>query len=149
MTQTTRATPLAEALAAEQVAIFTYGVVGARLVDGDDADGADRARAADAAHRRRRDALVVLLDQRSVATPVPPAAYELPFPVNDPGDARRLAVLVEERVAVVWRAALAGVTRNDRELVLDALIDTAVWATRWRLAAGDEPATVPFPGAPD
>jgi hypothetical protein len=147
--QITRAAPLAEALAAEHAAIFAYGVVGARLVDAGDAGDADRAREADAAHRQRRDALVVVLDQRSVAPPVPAAAYELPFPVDDAGDARRLAVLVEERVAVVWRAALVVVTRDDRELVLDALVDTAVWATRWRIAAGDQPATVPFPGAPD
>jgi hypothetical protein len=50
---------------------------------------------------------------------------------------------------VVWRAALAGVTRADREVVLEALVDSAVRATRWRVAAGVEPATLPFPGAPD
>jgi len=142
----TRAAPLVAALAAEHAAIYAYGPVGAGL--GEDGD-ADAAREAEAVHRQRRDALVVLLDQRGVDPPPAEPAYELPFPVTGGTSARRLAVLVEERVGVVWRAALADVTRADREVVLEALVDSAVRATRWRVAAGVEPATVPFPGAPD
>jgi hypothetical protein len=142
----TRTVPLAEALAAEHAAIFAYGLIGARL---DDDDEIDAAREAEAVHRQRRDALVVLLHQRGVTPPVAAAAYDLPFPVTDADSARQLAVLLEERVGVVWRAALAAVTREDREVVLEALVDTAVRATRWRIIAGIEPATVPFPGAPD
>jgi hypothetical protein len=37
---------------------------------------------------------------------------------------------------------------STRARALDALADAAVWATRWRAAAGITPATVPFPGAP-
>lgn len=140
----TRAAPLAEALNAEHAAIYAYGAIGVRLED----EQSETAREAEAVHRRRRDALVLLLDQRGVTPPVAAAAYTLPFPVADAERARELAVLVEERVAVVWRAALPAVTLDDRGLVLEALTDTAVWATRWRLLAGIEPPTVPFPGQP-
>jgi hypothetical protein len=42
---------------------------------------------------------------------------------------------------------LPAVTGTDRARALTALVDAAVRATGWRLAAGVAPATVPFPGA--
>jgi hypothetical protein len=139
-----RAVPLAEALAAEHAAIFAYGAIGARLGE----EETEAAREAEEVHRQRRDALVVLFDQRGMTPPVAAPAYALPFPVTDADRARELAIVVEERVGVVWRAALAAVTLDDRDLALAALIDTAVRATGWRLRAGVEPPTVPFPGEP-
>lgn len=140
---------LAGALVAEHAAIFAYGLVGVRLAgDGED-DQAVAARAAEEAHRARRDALVAALTERGGQVPVAEASYQLPFEVADAADARRLAVLVEERVATVCRAALPAVTGPDREQALDALVDAAVRATAWRVADGVEPATVSFPGAPD
>jgi hypothetical protein len=138
----TRTAPLASALAAEHAAIYAYGPIGARLDD----DLAETARRAEAAHRQRRDDLTVLLTQRGTQPPAGAAAYDLPFQVTDEESALELAVLVEERVAAVWRAALRDVTQDDRRLALDALVDAAVRATGWRRAAGIEPATVPFPG---
>lgn len=138
----TRAAPLAAALAAEHAAIYAYGPIGVRLDD----DLAGAAREAEAAHRQRRDDLILVLAGRGVEVPGGAAMYELPFEVTDEEAALELAVLVEERVAGVWRAALPEVTRDDREMALDALVDAAVRATRWRRAAGVEPATVPFPG---
>ena len=73
--------------------------------------------------------------------------YQAPFPVTGPDQARELAILVEERVAAVWRATLADVTGEDRRMAVAALVDAAVRATGWRQAAGMDPATVPFPGA--
>ena len=132
------------ALAAEHAAIYAYGPIGVRL----DGDLAEAAREAEEAHRQRRDALVVWLAQRQIEAPPPQPAYELPFPVTDEADALRLAILVEERVAAAWRAALEPAGRPERETALAALVDAAVRATRWRAAAGIEPATVPFPGDP-
>jgi hypothetical protein len=134
---------LAEALAAEHAAIYAYGPIGVRL----DGEHAATAREAEDAHRHRRDALVVLMAGRGTDPPTAAVTYELPFEVTNPDAALRLAVLVEERVAAVWRAALPETTAPDREVALDALVDAAVRATRWRLAAGVAPATVPFPGA--
>ena len=138
-------TRLADALAAEHAAIFAYGPIGVKL---DDRAGTGAARAAEETHRLRRDELVLTLAERGARAPVAEASYQLPFEVTDPDDAHRLAVLVEERVGAVWRAALPEVTGVDREQALVALVDTAVRATGWRRMAGIEPATVAFPGRP-
>lgn len=132
---------LEDALAAEHAAIYGYGVAGALL------DGAplEAARAAEAVHRGRRDALLAVLSSASAVPPAQPA-YALPFPVTDPPSALRLAVHLEERAAAVWRHALAATDGDRRRLALDALIDCAVRATRWRVAAGIAPSTVPMPG---
>jgi hypothetical protein len=138
------ANALAAALAAEHAAIFGYGVVGAHL----DRTGQAAARQAEAAHRNRRDALVMRLVAAG-ASPTPGApAYRLPFPVADAPSALKLAVALEEGAGRAWRQALAGTTGDDRRLAVDALTDCAVRATRWRIAARVSPPTVPFPGAP-
>lgn len=140
----TTESPLADALAAEHAAIFAYGPIGVRLEDA----LADAARDAEAAHRRRRDALVLALAETEAQVPAPEPSYVLPFEVTDAADALRLAVLVEERVAAVWRAVLPETTGTSRTEALDALVDAALRATGWRRAAGQLPVTVPFPGAP-
>ena len=135
---------LAAALTAEYAAIYAYGPIGVRL------SGAARtaARQAEAAHRRRRDALVLQLSTAGATVPPDRAGYALPFPITDRASALRLAVEVEERTAAHWRAALAATTGPDRDQALDALIDYSVRATRWRRTAGVDPLTVPFPGRP-
>lgn len=133
---------LIDAVRAEHAAIYGYGALGARL------DQATVALAvqAEAAHRQRRDALLVRLISAGVTPPPVEPAYALPAPVTDKASALRLAVLLEERTAVVWRAALPDTAGDDRKLALDALVDCAVRATRARRAAGVNPVTVPFPG---
>ena len=135
---------LDEALKAEHAAIYGYGVLGAHL------SGATvgLATQAEAAHRARRDALVLRLAATGATPPPAEPVYGLPAPVTDQAGALRLAVVIEERTAVVWRAALAATTDQDRRLALDALSDCAVRATRVRRAAGVTPPTVPFPGRP-
>ena len=133
---------LADALRGENAAIYGYGVLGAHL----DAATVGLAIQSEAAHRKRRDSLVVRL---SVGTATPPAAesaYALPEPVIDKFSALRLAVTIEERTAALWRAALLETDGPDRALALDGLIDCAVRATRARSVAGIQPATVAFPG---
>lgn len=133
---------LTEALAAEYAAIFAYGPIGVELDD----ELAEAAREAEAAHRARRDALILALAADGVDPPAAEASYALPFEVTGAADALRLAVLVEERVAAVWRAALAASDGTARAEALDALVDAALRAAGWRAAAGVAPATVPFPG---
>jgi hypothetical protein len=145
MTAPASGDPFAAALEAENMAIFGYGVLGARL---DDA-GKVAARQAETTHRDQRDALLTKI-MASGATPAPaPPAYELPFPVTDQDSALRLAIAIEDGVALAWRRALASTTAEDRKAALDALMAAAVQSTRWREVAGITPLTVPFPGTPD
>lgn len=132
---------LGRVLAAEHAAVFGYGVVGGRL----ESAALQAARAADAAHRARRDALLARL-AGTAATPAPAEpAYALPFAVTDVSSALRLAVHLEERTGAVWRYSLGATDGDLRKLALDALVDCAIRATRWRAAAGIAPSTVPLP----
>jgi ferritin-like protein len=131
------------ALAAEDAAIYAYGVVGVRL-SGDD-EKAD-AHAAETAHRQRRNYAVTRLDQLKVKPPATPAAYDLPFPVTDRDAALKLAIHVEDGVAQAWREVLPVTESTDRTTALAAMTDAAVRATRWRRSARAEPVTLPFRG---
>jgi hypothetical protein len=133
---------LADALRAEHAAIYAYGVLGSHL----DGVTVPFAVEAEAAHRRRRDILILRLTGLNATAPAAEPAYAVPTGVTDRLSALRLAITVEERCAAQWRAALADVTGDDRALAADALIDCAVRATRARKLAGVRPATVPFPG---
>jgi len=135
---------LAAALSAEYAAIFAYGPIGVRL----SGEQAREARAAEAAHRARRDALVVRLAESGATVPAAEPAYTLPFPVTDAASAMRLAIEIESRTAAVWRAVVPATTDAQRRQAIEALTDCAVRATRWRLHAGVVPATVAFPGRP-
>jgi hypothetical protein len=135
---------LADALTAEYAAIWAYGVIGVRLAD----DARRAARSAEAAHRSRRDALILQLSGNGGPVPADRAGYALPYPVTDRSSAVQLAVEVEERTAGHWRAALPHTTGADRNRALAALTDCALRATRWRRVAGVSPITVPFPGRP-
>lgn len=136
---------LVAALAAEEAAIYAYGLIGVHLTG----DGAQaEARSAEAAHRARRDVLVDRLDELQAGAAPAPAGYELPFPVTDHSSALKLAIAVEDGVAAAWRAALPATQDTDRGTAVDALTDAAVRATRWRRLAAVSPVTVPFPGRP-
>ena len=131
--------PLVAALAAEEAAIYAYGVIGVQL----DSNG-DRteARTAEQIHRERRDYLVGVLKQ----PPASPAGYELPFPVTDRASALKLAIQVEDGVAQAWRPVLPRTRDAQRNTALSAMVDAAVRATRWRRLAGVTPVTLAFPG---
>lgn len=134
---------LGSALAAEEAAIYAYGLVGVNVSAKAEVT---EARAAEAAHRARRDVLVSRLAELRASTAPAPAGYELPFPITDRAAALKLAVQVEDGVAQAWRAALPVTTDADRSTALSALTDAAVRATRWRRTAGLTPITLPFPG---
>lgn len=138
----TREERLTAALVAEYAAIFAYGPIGVRLTGA----AVREARGAEAAHRSRRDALVLLLSEGGGTVPAAEPAYSLPFPVRDAATAMRLAIEIETRTAAVWRAAIPLTEADQRRRAVEALTDCAVRATRWRAQAGVAPATVAFPG---
>jgi Domain of unknown function (DUF4439) len=137
--------PLSAALAAEEAAIYAYGVIGVHLTG---PTYVGEARTAEQVHRMRRDTVVSRLAARNASTAPAPAAYRLPFPVNDAASALKLAIHVEDGVAAAWRAVLPASAGGDRAAALAALTDAAVRATRWRRRAGVTPVTLPFPGRP-
>ncbi|HEX5202333.1 MAG TPA: ferritin-like domain-containing protein [Actinoplanes sp.] len=127
---------LAAALAAEEAAIYAYGIIGVK------AGQETEARSAEQAHRQRRDYLVTKMERAQVS----PAGYEMPFPVTGRAAALKLAVQVEDGVAQAWRPVLAVTTGAERANALAAMTDAAVRATRWRRLAGMSPVTMAFPG---
>jgi ferritin-like protein len=136
---------LAAALAAEEAAIYAYGVIGVHL---EIKDEVSRARSADLEHRARRDSLVDRIDELKASAAPQPAAYRLPFEVTDRDSALKLAVHVEDGVAQAWRALLAVTEGDERIDALSHLTDSAVRATRWRRIAEVTPLTMAFPGRP-
>ena len=136
---------LTGALAAEEAAIYAYGLIGVRFsVTGE----RDEARAAEQEHRQRRDYLVSRLDQLKTSAAPAPAGYEMPFAVTDRASALKMAIRVEDGVAQAWRATLPATEPAARSTALANLTASAVRATRWRRLAELTPLTLAFPGRP-
>jgi hypothetical protein len=130
------------ALGTEHAALWTYELVSAFLGNhaAAVAEGAN-------AHRARRDVTERWLRDHQ-ATPNPPAAaYLPPAPVSDGPSALAALVAVEQDTCAAWRGVLE---RTDdatlRSSALEALTTAAVRATRWRKAAGTNPASITMPG---
>jgi hypothetical protein len=134
---------LYDAVATEHGIIYGYGLVSAHstpelnwLVS-----------SSVAAHRERREAAIALLEAHDVAPPLPAAGYQMPGPVDDPGEAAELAVQMEEDAATAWRAVVEQATATeDRAFAVTALTQSAVAAARWRQTLGNGGVTVAFPG---
>jgi hypothetical protein len=126
------------ALAAENAAIYGYGVAGAMLSGEDQASALTDWRL----HQEARDTLQAMIT-RLGATPVAASAvYRLPFPVQDAYSARRLAVTLEEGVT---RAYLGLVAVSDQTLRTFGALAMQAPANR---AAAWRGSTVAFPGMP-
>ncbi|WP_235925956.1 ferritin-like domain-containing protein [Actinokineospora pegani] len=133
------------ALGAEHAAVWVYGLVSAFLPASFNTSIAQGA----LAHRARRDATERLLGAAgAVPRPAEPA-YLPPRPVADQAGALALLVTAEQDATVAWRAVLERTDDVDvRETAAEALVEESVRATRWRIAAGIDPATPAFPGRP-
>ncbi|ULE33015.1 ferritin-like domain-containing protein [Mycobacterium sp. IDR2000157661] len=134
---------LFDAIATEHAVIYGYGVVSARSAPEDNYLVAE----AISEHRERREAALTMLEERSIAVPLPAAGYQLPLTINSPADAETLAVRMEEDTAEAWRAVVEQAsTEQDRAFGVTALCQSAVMAARWRRLLGVSPVTVAFPG---
>lgn len=128
-------------LEAEHAAVWAYGVLGARLEDAQ----LDRAREAAQAHRRSRDALVLLVRARGAVPPAPALAYD--SRADTKAQALALAVRVEDDLAARWLDLVAATAEPAlRRLAVEGLQGCAARAARWRSSAGLRPTTRPFPG---
>jgi Domain of unknown function (DUF4439) len=123
-------------VAAEHVAVWAYGIVGAHL----EPELRAEARATWDSHRARRDRDAALLRDREAPVPAGEPAYALPFPVADPAAARRLAAQVESGVAGAYADLVLATDGDLRLLAATALQEAAVRAARW------DGVTEAFPG---
>lgn len=137
---------LQRALAAEHAAVWAYGLAGAFLVGKPAAQLTEAA----AAHQTRRDSAERLLTDAGAQPVQAEPGYLTPEPVTDSTSALRLVLTAETDAAAAWRSVIEVGPAEPvlRGTALDALTAAAVQATHWRVVAGSEPATVPFPGAP-
>lgn len=134
---------LFDAIAAEHGTIYGYGLVSAHTTP----DVNDLVAEAMAQHRAHREAGIAALSGRSVPAPLPAAGYQVPVDADNPNDAAKLAVRMEEDTATAWRAVVEqATTTDDRATAIKALTDCAVLAARWRQVLGVTPSTVAFPG---
>ena len=87
-----------------EAAVYAYGLVAARLPVGSERSSALSAMAW---HRSQRDSLRARITALGATPPAAAAAYTPPFPVTDAASARRLAALVEDRLAGQWAGLAA------------------------------------------
>jgi len=127
---------LQAALAAEDAAIFGYGVAGAHL-------SGNRKSAAEqdwTAHNEARDTLSAMISAIGAAPTAGQAFYRLPFEVNDAASAAMLAAYLEEGVT---RAYLGLVAVSDQRLRMFGALAMQVSAERAAFWRGS---TEAFPG---
>ena len=134
-------TALGAALAAENAAVWAYGVVAAYF------NAPDLMATIASGHLSRRDATSTLITQGGGKPITPSAAYALPVQVKDAATARQLATMLETDCAAAWRSVVGHTDRSDlRGYALSGLSDSAVWLTQIKQVGAVNPPTVPFPG---
>jgi Domain of unknown function (DUF4439) len=133
---TSAVTALQAALAAEQAAVYGYGVAGAHLSGGSQGT----AQQCWTAHMRARDTLTTMITALH-ATPVAAlAAYALPFPVTSAATATALAARLEDGVTAAYLGVVAVTDQQLRTFGARAMQASAERAAYWRGS------TEPFPG---
>lgn len=110
----------------EEAAIYAYGVLTARL-DEPERSEAVRDRFA---HTRARDRARAQLAEQE-ADPDAPGAFEIPFAVDGPSAARRLAALVENRLVEVYVTQTVELEGADRKDAARMAQESAARAVTW------------------
>ncbi|MFY9930007.1 MAG: ferritin-like domain-containing protein [Streptosporangiaceae bacterium] len=116
------------ALAAEDAAIFGYGVAGAHL------SGSHQAAAEQdwTGHNQARDTLAAMINARGAVPVAAQATYELPFRVHDTASAMKLAAYLEDGVARAYLGLVAVTDRQLRTFGALAMQGPAGRAAYWR-----------------
>ena len=119
---------LQAALAAEDAAIFGYGVAGAHL-------SGNRKSAAEqdwTGHNEARDTLTAMISALGPAPVAGQAFYRLPFEVNDAAGAAKLAAYLEEGVTRAYLGLVAVSDQRLRTFGALAMQASAERAAFWR-----------------
>jgi hypothetical protein len=119
---------LQAALAAENAAIFGYGVAGAHLTGSSQA-AAERDWTV---HNQARDALAAMISARGAEPAAAQAYYQLPFRVHDVPSAVRLAAYLEDGVTRAYLGLVAVSDQRLRRFGAMAMQDAAQRAASWR-----------------
>ena len=116
------------ALAAEDAAVFGYGVAGAHL------SGSRQAAAEQdwTGHNQARDTLAAMITARGAVPVAAQAAYELPFRVHDAASAMQLAAYLEDGVTRAYLGLVAVTDRQLRTFGAMAMQGPAQRAAYWR-----------------
>ncbi|MFC1414973.1 ferritin-like domain-containing protein [Streptacidiphilus sp. N1-12] len=130
---------LQAALAAEDAAVYAYGVIGARL----SGPRRTRATASYQAHRARRGELQQRIAASGAVPEAAAPAYQLPAAVTGTASAVRLAGLVEDRICAVYANAVQATAGPLRAAMAAALRRSALDTLAWRGSG------TAFPGLPD
>jgi Domain of unknown function (DUF4439) len=119
---------LQAALAAEDAAIFGYGVAGAQLT------GSRQAAAEQdwTGHNEARDALAGMISGLGATPAAAQAFYQLPFPVHDAASAMALAAYLEDGVTRAYLGIVAVSDRRLRNFGALAMQGSAERAAFWR-----------------
>jgi Domain of unknown function (DUF4439) len=119
---------LQAALAAENAAIFGYGVVGAHLTGSSQtAAGQDWT-----GHNQARDALTAMISGLGAAPAAAQASYQLPFRVHDAASATALAAYLEDGVTRAYLGLVAVSDQRLRRYGAMAMQQAAQRAASWR-----------------
>jgi len=129
MASTAAAVPaLQAALAAEDAAVFGYGVVGAHL-------GGSRLAAAGqdwTGHQEARDTLAVMIARMGATPAAAQAFYQLPFSVHDATTAMALAAYLEDGVTGAYLGLVAVRDTGLRRFAAMAMQGAARRGAYWR-----------------
>jgi hypothetical protein len=119
---------LQAALAAENAAIFGYGVAGAHLT------GTSQATAGQdwTGHNQARDTLTAMIAGRDAVPAAAQASYRLPFRVHDAASAMSLAAYLEDGVTRAYLGLVAVSDQRLRRFGAMAMQDAAQRAASWR-----------------
>ena len=128
MTASTAVPALQAALAAENAAIFGYGVAGAHLA-GNSLAAAEQDWTT---HNEARDTLAAMIRRLGAAPTATQAFYQLPFPVHDAASATALAAYLEDGVTKAYLGLVAVSDQRLRRFGALAMQDAAQRAAFWR-----------------
>ena len=137
---------LQQALAAENSAVYGYGVAGAHLT------GARRAAAVRnwVGHQNARDTLTAMLAARGAQPVAAAAVYQLPFGVHNAGAAVALVTLLEDRLGAAYLGLVGLDDPALRAFGARAVRAAALHAATWRRSTLAFPGLdVPAPRAPE
>ncbi|MEI8058379.1 MAG: ferritin-like domain-containing protein [Actinomycetes bacterium] len=118
---------LAVVLEGTNAAVYAYGIVAARV----NASSESQALDAMAVHRAQREYLRERIIALKGTPPAPFAAYDTPIAVTTAELARRLAALVENRLAGQWAALAAASGGLERRASAVTAEECAVRAVTW------------------